>query len=224
MGLLYYAAFSCKRKTGIAVNEAQPRLHSGNMHQSSRRLGSCITLVDTDALGRLPLKRTWRDIAESRVESNRVVIAHVLSEERTQRVVGGEGDAARQFGLERMKEGFRVCVVTRAAHIGTLQHAELRDPRTKRRAHVFDATITVKNDPVRALPTRRWREHRTRDVRGASARQRPREDASRILIHHDREIPPVDADAKIRNVADPHLIAARQRRLPQAIWMACVLM
>lgn len=119
-----------------------------------------------------------------------------------------------------MKERFRVRIVAGPAHACTLQEPVLGDGGAERRAHILGAAITVKDQRVgRPTSMHRVGEHCARDGRGATTRERPGEDASRTLIHDDREIAPAPADAEVRDIADPHLIRARDARLPEAIGM-----
>lgn len=78
----------------------------------------------------------------------------------------------------------------------------------------------MKDQSARRLTTLEGaREDTTRVACGAAATERPREDASRVMVQHHGEIAPPVGEAEIRDVTDPHPIDARHPRRPDAIGM-----
>ena len=125
--------------------------------------------------------------------------------------------AARKLGLERVEERLGVGIIARPAHARTLQDAESREQRAKWRPHVLRPAIAMKDEIARPSRACGTRHNGTRDGGAPPRRERPGEDAARVLVHHDREVPPLTAGLEIRDVADPDLIRARHRCTPEPI-------
>src|SRR5215510_2816072 len=154
------------------------------------------------------------------MQATLVVVADITREGAAEDSVTGKRGAARQFGLERVKERFRARVVTRTTHTRALSQAAPRDKGTEGSAHVFGPAIAVEDEAPRRPPAmERTGEDATGFARGAAATERPGEHASRVMIQHHGEIAPPVGEAQIRDVADPHPIDARDPRLPHAIGM-----
>jgi hypothetical protein len=108
-----------------------------------------------------------------------VVVAEVLRQCATQRGLCQERDAARQLGLEGVKEGFGASVVTRSANARALCHAVTRDEGAEGRAHVLRAPIAVEDQAAWwATALKRRVEDGAGLARGATSTERPREHAS----------------------------------------------
>ena len=151
-----------------------------------------------------------------------VVVLHIRLKRTIQSMIGWKHCSTGKFGLERMKKRFGVCIVAWPPDAGTLQQAQLCYLRAKGRSHVLRSSITMEDHAAPGSVTRCVYEHRARDRRSATVRQRPREDTPREEIHHDGEIAPRGADPEIRDVADPHLIGGGNGRVPEPVRMSCV--
>ena len=106
---------------------------------------------------------------------------------------GRERDAARQLGLERVKEGFGVRVVARARARWRSACSPRCATNAQNAAPMYSVpAIAVKDQAAGRAPSLQ------RSVEDGAAsrapvrrrRERPREHAPRILIHHDGEIAP----------------------------------
>lgn len=149
-----------------------------------------------------------------------VVVADVLRECATQRDLSGEDHAARELGLQGVKEGFGSRVVAGTAHARALPKAMVRDEGTERGAHVLRAAIAVEDEPARWATTRESAgEDATCFPRRATTTEGPGEYAARMMVQYDGEIAPPVAEAEIRDVAHPHAINAMHAELPHAIGM-----
>jgi len=60
------------------------------------------------------------------------------------------------------------------------------------------------------------------DCRSSSAAQSPREDATRVLIHDNRQIAPAARDLEIRDVTHQHLVRFDHAGGPKPIWVSRV--
>lgn len=149
-----------------------------------------------------------------------VVVAQIPREGAAQRRFREKHDAAREFRLQRVKEGLRARIVAGATHTRTLGDAVARDEGAEGRAHVLGAAIAVEDQPASWAPAaERSAEHATRFSRSAAPTEGPREHAAGMMIEDDGEIAPTAGEAEIRDVADPKLIAARDVRRPDPIRM-----
>jgi len=111
-----------------------------------------------------------------------------------------------------------VGVVAWAALRGALQCAQVPEPIPERSGRVLAAAIAVE-DEARDRPSspNRRIEHGAREVGAAPPPQRPREDAARILIHHDGEESPSAANGDVGDVADPDLVESARAGSAQAV-------
>jgi len=131
-----------------ALVQMQARYHRCDEVASEKCLGSCISFVDTHCLRRSSFKRKRREIVEARVKACRVVVLHISLQRVIQRTFGWKQGSTGEFGFERMKKRFGVCIVARAPDAGTLQEAELRHLRAKGRSHVLRSSA---HDPARVV-------------------------------------------------------------------------
>ena len=88
---------------------------------------------------------------------------------------------------------------------------------------ILAATIAVEDEPGPRAPAADGRiEHRPGEVGIACPPQRPREDATRVLIEHDRQKAPPPHDRDVRDIPDPDLIGPRGDAGPQPVGMLAV--
>ncbi len=138
-----------------------------------------------------------------------VVVVDVAPQLAAEHDLGVKPRSVNEFRLQRVKEGLDVCVLLRPATSRALLDPERPQPLPQRHGGVFTPPITVKDHAGRWLPTADRRvKHALRQVRISSARQAPREDPTRPLIHHHGEKPPLPAHRKVGEIAHPHLIGA----------------
>ena len=98
-------------------------------------------------------------------------------------------------------------VLTRPVEGGALLDTELPQAVAKDRSGVLRPAIAVENELRANIAATDGRvEHRPRQVGAAPAGQGPRQDAARVLIHHDRQEPPAARDRDVRDVPHPHAI------------------
>lgn len=150
------------------------------------------------------------------------VIADVAAERAAECRLGGKDDAAGELRFERMKERLDVRVVARTAHARALEEAEARHVGTEGFPHVLRAAIAVKDDAGRRARPRRAGEHGTGDSGRAAPREGLREHAARVVVHHDGEIAPALHHAEVSEIANPHLVGARDGRGPEPVGVVCV--
>lgn len=118
--------------------------------------------------------------------------------------------AVDEIGFERVKERLHVGVLPRRS---TARHALPNPVRAQaipqRRAEKLTAAVGVKDEPRGGMAPPDGRvDHGARQPRVAHRAQSPRQEATRILIHDRREVPPPAGDREIREVTDPDLVRA----------------
>ena len=106
-----------------------------------------------------------------------------------QRGLGREVCPPNELGLERVEEGLGIRVVAGPADARTLQASERGDARREGRPHVLRAAVAVEDDARGCGALARCRaQDRTGYRRRPLPRERPGENAPRVLVHDDREV------------------------------------
>jgi hypothetical protein len=159
-----------------------------------------------------------RAISERRVEPAAVVVLEVATQGPPQSHVRVEHDAVEELCFERVEEGFHVRVLAGTVERCALLDAQLPQAIPEERPRVLSPAIAVEDESrADAATADRGIEDGARELTTAPPRERPREDAARVLVHHDREEPPVASDADVGNVANPDAIGASYGQAAHAI-------
>src|SRR5438093_7350578 len=105
-------------------------------------------------LGNASLEISCRAILQGGVQPPVVVIAKIPAERESQPPLRLEASAVDDFGLQRMKERFHVCVVAGGPPArGTLADAQGAESIAKRVAGIFAASIAMENQSRTGMPT-----------------------------------------------------------------------
>ena len=149
-----------------------------------------------------------------------VVVLEVATQCASERVVGLEGRSVQELRLERVEERLHVCVLAGAVERGALLYAQLPQAIAEDRPGVLAPAITVEDEsrPHAATPHCGIQDG-AREVGAATAGERPREDATRVAVHHDGEKAPAARDGDERGIADPHPVGPPHGQSSDAIGM-----
>ena len=139
-----------------------------------------------------------------------VVVLQIATESKTELLDGLKGSTMDEIAFERVEERLHMGVlVGRPATRHALLDTRGDQPGVKRRAEKLTAPIAVKDQAGPwAAATERCVQQAAGEHSVSRRREPPGQHAPRVLIQHDREVPPLAGDGDIREIADPDLVDA----------------